>query len=95
MREPAAALPEVMCGVVLLGHGGTDRLVYRDDIPLPLVGDDDVLIEVTAAGVNNTDLNTRIGWYSKEVLSGTAARARRERPPRPTGPGAGSHSRSR
>ena len=73
MREPAAALPEVMCGVVLLGHGGTDRLVYRDDIPLPLVGDDDVLIEVTAAGVNNTDLNTRIGWYSKEVLSGTAA----------------------
>jgi len=73
MRESAPALPEVMCGVVLTGHGGTDRLVYRDDITLPLVGEDDVLIEVAAAGVNNTDINTRIGWYSKEVSSGTAA----------------------
>lgn len=25
----------------------------------------DVLIKVGSAGVNNTDLNTRLGWYSK------------------------------
>ncbi|WP_411277612.1 alcohol dehydrogenase family protein [Gaiella sp.] len=66
-------LPEVMRGVVLTGHGGTDRLVYREDLALPLVNDDEVLIEVAAAGVNNTDINTRVGWYSKETATGTDA----------------------
>lgn len=75
MPTRAAALPAVMCGVVLTGHGGADRLVYREDIPLPLVGDEDVLIRVAAAGVNNTDINTRIGWYSKDVGAGTDAAA--------------------
>jgi NADPH:quinone reductase-like Zn-dependent oxidoreductase len=32
-----------------------------------------VLIRVAAAGVNNTDINTRIGWYSKSVREGTGA----------------------
>ena len=31
--------------------------------PRPKPGE--VLINVAAAGVNNTDINTRIGWYSK------------------------------
>ena len=76
MRERAVALPEVMRGVVLTGHGGTDRLVFRDDLPLPLIGGEDVLIEVAAAGVNNTDINTRIGWYSRDVSAGTDAAGR-------------------
>lgn len=54
-----------MRGVQLVGHGGPDQLVYREDIPLPRPGSRDVLIRVAAAGVNNTDINTRIGWYSK------------------------------
>jgi NADPH:quinone reductase-like Zn-dependent oxidoreductase len=62
-----------MRGVVLAGHGGTDKLVYREDIALPPVGDGDVLIRVAAAGVNNTDINTRIGWYSKAIATGTDA----------------------
>lgn len=72
--NPAGApvLPGHMCAVLLTGHGGLDRLVYRDDVPLPLVGSGDVLIRVAAAGVNNTDLNTRLGWYSKSVTTGTA-----------------------
>ncbi|ATD07622.1 hypothetical protein PPIS_a2702 [Pseudoalteromonas piscicida] len=40
-------------------------LEYRDDIPVPTPRDFEVLIRVSAAGVNNTDINTRIGWYSK------------------------------
>ena len=40
-------------------------------MPLPGVGD--VLIQVAAAGVNNTDINTRIGWYSKSVTIDTEA----------------------
>ena len=54
-----------MRGIQLIGHGGLDKLVFRDDISIPMPGSRDVLIKVSAAGVNNTDLNTRIGWYSK------------------------------
>lgn len=54
-----------MRGVQLVGHGDVDKLVYRDDLVVPKPGPRDVLIRVGAAGVNNTDLNTRIGWYSK------------------------------
>jgi NADPH:quinone reductase-like Zn-dependent oxidoreductase len=58
-------IPNVMKGIQLTGHGGLDKLVFRDDIPVPTPGPRDVLIKVCAAGVNNTDLNTRLGWYSK------------------------------
>lgn len=58
-------LPEKMFGVVLTGHGGPEQLEFRHDLPVPEVGPQDVLVRVEAAGVNNTDINTRIGWYSK------------------------------
>ena len=58
-------LPSTMRGVHLTGHGGLDRLVVREDIPVPRPGPGDVLIRVGAAGVNNTDINTRVAWYSK------------------------------
>ena len=54
-----------MKGLQLTGHGGLDKLLFRNDIPVPAPGPRDVLIKVSAAGVNNTDLNTRLGWYSK------------------------------
>ncbi len=54
-----------MRGVQLTGHGGLEKLVLRDNIPVPTPGPRDFLIKVSAAGVNNTDLNTRLGWYSK------------------------------
>jgi NADPH:quinone reductase-like Zn-dependent oxidoreductase len=53
-----------MRAVVLTGHGGLDRLEVRTDVPVPTPGDGDVLVRVGAAGVNNTDINTRVGWYS-------------------------------
>jgi NADPH:quinone reductase-like Zn-dependent oxidoreductase len=55
-----------MCGVWLTGHGDLDRLELRSDIPVPDPGPREVLVRVAAAGVNNTDINTRIGWYSKK-----------------------------
>lgn len=59
-------LPETMRGVWLLGHGGFDQLQIKTDIPTPTAGEREVLIRVNAAGINNTDINTRIGWYSKK-----------------------------
>lgn len=64
-------LPETMAAVLLVGHGGFDKLGYREDVPVPKPGPGEVLIRVAAAGVNNTDVNTRIGWYSKGVKGGT------------------------
>lgn len=60
-------VPSTMRAMVLLGHGGLEQLEYRDDVPVPSPGPDDVLIEVGACGLNNTDINTRTGWYSKSV----------------------------
>jgi NADPH:quinone reductase-like Zn-dependent oxidoreductase len=59
------AIPEKMYGVLLTGHGGPEKLEFRTDIPVPQPGLDDVLVKVAAAGVNNTDINTRTAWYSK------------------------------
>ncbi|OUR79659.1 alcohol dehydrogenase [Alphaproteobacteria bacterium 46_93_T64] len=64
-----AGLPNKMSGVLLIGHGGADMLNYRTDIPVPHPGAGDVLIRVFAAGVNNTDINTRTAWYSKDDQS--------------------------
>ena len=66
-------IPPRMTAVQLVGHGGIDVLRYREDVPTPAPGAGEVLIEVAAAGVNNTDINTRIGWYSKNVADATGA----------------------
>jgi NADPH:quinone reductase-like Zn-dependent oxidoreductase len=64
-------LPTTMRAAMLTGHGGPEVLVVRDDVPVPGPGPDEVLIRVAAAGVNNTDINTRVGWYAKSVRSAT------------------------
>jgi NADPH:quinone reductase-like Zn-dependent oxidoreductase len=61
-----------MDAVLLLGHGGPEMLEYRHDVPIPEPGDGEVLIAVRAAGINNTDINTRIGWYSGGSWAGAA-----------------------
>ena len=62
-----------MKAVLLLGHGDLDQLAYREDVRVPRPGPGEVLIRVGAAAVNNTDINTRIGWYSKTVTEATDA----------------------
>ena len=72
-----ASLPRSIRAVVLVGHGGTDMLRYREDWPRPEPGEGEVLIQVQACGLNNTDINTRTGWYARAVKSGTAQSAAR------------------
>lgn len=64
-----------MKAVVTTGNGGYDKLVYRD-VPVPVPGPGEVLIKVLAAGVNNTEINTRLGWYSSSITTSTDTAAR-------------------
>ena len=68
-------IPTTMNAIVLTGHGGLDKLEYRTDWPTPSPGADQVLIKVAACGMNNTDVNTRAGWYSKAVTEATTGGA--------------------
>ncbi len=66
-----SGLPDTMRAVVLTGHGGLDKLEYRDDVAVPTPAAGEVLIAVAACGMNNTDVNTRTGWYAKSVTAAT------------------------
>ena len=66
-------IPETMFGVQLVGHGGPEKLIWRDDLSTPQPGAGEALVRVSAAGVNNTDINTRLGWYAKTVTAPTNA----------------------
>ena len=60
-------IPKTMHAVLLTGHGGLEKLEYKTDVKVPIPKDDEVLIKISAAGINNTDINTRTGWYSKST----------------------------
>ncbi|SNT31162.1 alcohol dehydrogenase family protein [Tropicimonas sediminicola] len=68
-------LPDTMKAMVLTGHGGLDKLEWREDVPVPRPEAGEVLIRVGASAVNNTDVNTRTGWYSKAVRGDTGSAA--------------------
>lgn len=68
-------LPDTMTAMVTMGHGDLDQMVLRNDWPRPTPAADEVLIKVGACGLNNTDVNTRSGWYSKTVTEATTGGA--------------------
>jgi len=45
-------------------NGGLDAQEYRTDWPMPTLKPGYVMVQVHACGLNNTDVNTRTGWYS-------------------------------
>ena len=55
-----------MKAVLLTGHGGLDKLEYRDDVPVPQPQKGELLIEVRACGINNTDIWVREGAYGTD-----------------------------
>lgn len=63
-----------MRAVLLTGHGGPERLEYREDHQEPSPVEGEVLVRVTASALNNTDIWTREGSYGRpgdpQALSG-------------------------
>ncbi|MBV7331789.1 alcohol dehydrogenase family protein [Chloroflexi bacterium TSY] len=62
-----------MTAAILTGHSGLDKLEIHQDWPVPQPKASAVLIKVAACGINNTDINTRIGWYDDSVAGDTNA----------------------
>jgi NADPH:quinone reductase-like Zn-dependent oxidoreductase len=72
-------LPQTMKAVVLTGHGGLDKLQYMD-VAVPVPAADEVLIEVHACGMNNTDVWVREGAYGTDDDPDAVASWRRGKP---------------
>lgn len=68
-------LPNKMRAMVTMGHGDLEQMVLHENWPRPVPAADEVLIRVLACGLNNTDVNTRSGWYSKAVSEATTGSA--------------------
>lgn len=73
-KTDATGRAGTMTAVVTTGHGGYDKLEIRE-VPIPVPGPGEVLLRVLAAGVNNTEINTRLGWYSSSVTTDTGGAA--------------------
>jgi len=43
------------------GHCGIENLKYKNDIVVPIPKNDELFFRVKGAGINNSDINTRIG----------------------------------
>jgi NADPH:quinone reductase-like Zn-dependent oxidoreductase len=72
-----SAIPTTMQAVLLTGHGGLEKLVHATDVPVPAPAPGEVLIEVTACGMNNTDVWVRQGAYGTDADPGAVATWRR------------------
>lgn len=68
-------LPKTMRAMVTMGHGGLDQIMLQKAWPRPEPAAGEVLVRVLACGLNNTDINTRTGWYSKAVREATTGDA--------------------
>jgi len=72
-------IPSAMKAIQLTGHGGLDKLVYRTDVPVPTPAPDEVLIDVHACGMNNTDVWVRQGAYGSDTDPDSVSTWRRGR----------------
>ena len=59
----ARSTPPTMAAMLLTGHGGIEKLEYRQDVATPEPQAGEVLVQVTATAKNNTDRKAREGLY--------------------------------
>lgn len=58
-------VPPTMRAWLLTRHGDLDALTFDPAHPTPSPGPGEVVVRVDACGINNTDINTRAGWYAQ------------------------------
>lgn len=51
----SSSLPKTMKGVVIEKTGGTDVLLYKEDLPVPELKDGEVLVKNEFIGINYID----------------------------------------
>ena len=68
-------IPTTMRAMVTMGHGDMDMMQFHESYPTPTPAAGEVLVRVGACWLNNTDVNTRSGWYSKTVTEATTGGA--------------------
>lgn len=73
------SIPETMSAMQLHGHGGLDQLVHSDHVPTPVPAAGEVLIDVHACGMNNTDIWVREGAYGSDTDPAAVSSWRRGR----------------
>ncbi|GAA1291606.1 alcohol dehydrogenase family protein [Brachybacterium alimentarium] len=61
------SIPETMSAVQLVGHGGLEQLIHTREAPTPSPVAGEVLIDVHACGMNNTDVWVREGAYGSDT----------------------------
>jgi alcohol dehydrogenase len=59
-------IPKLMRAVLLNGQGGPEMLEYRENVTVPRPETGEVLIEVGACGINNTDIWSREAGYAEK-----------------------------
>src|SRR5215469_8689790 len=62
MVKPMSMVPTRMTAIAIRAPGGPDTLV-AEERPVPAPGEQEVLVEVEAAGVNRPDVMQRMGLY--------------------------------
>ncbi|MBS1270429.1 MAG: alcohol dehydrogenase [Gammaproteobacteria bacterium] len=80
MNDFTNGIPETMKAVVLTEHGGMDKLKYVEDFPTPQPQAGEVLLEVHACGMNNTDVWVREGAYGTQEDPNAVSSWRRGEP---------------
>ncbi|CAM4070126.1 zinc-binding dehydrogenase [Vreelandella rituensis] len=63
LENDSLEIPTRMAAMLLTGHGGIDKLKYREDVPTPAPAKGEVLVRITATAKNNTDRKAREGLY--------------------------------
>ncbi|MDX1808063.1 MAG: zinc-binding dehydrogenase [Sulfurospirillaceae bacterium] len=56
-------IPRYMSAMCLIGHGGVEKLLYREDVRIRELNPHELLVKVTATAKNNTDRKVREGLY--------------------------------
>lgn len=56
-----------MKAVLINEQGGVDKLIYKEDVPVPQITPDTIIVKNRFAGVNFIDTYHRSGLYSVQL----------------------------